>query len=175
MRSFFLIAAILLAHVSWGQDLSKVNINTTKVSENIYMLQGGGGNIALFYGRDGILMVDSQVLPLAENVAAAIFNIQKAPIKFLINTSWYEDNTGGNSYFGKNALIIAHDSVKMRLSKEQTIPFFNKTIKPAPVAAHPTISTWLPRLKSAGDAGDTKPALEWAEPPPWKAAQRLRP
>lgn len=98
------------------QDFSKVEIKVTKVAGNIYMLEGaGGGNIAASVGDDGIVIVDDQYAPLAEKIQAALKSITDKPVRFIINTHYHGDHTGGNAYFQKQAPIIAHDNVRKRL------------------------------------------------------------
>src|SRR5438445_1294506 len=81
-----------------GQDFSKVQIKVTKVSGNIYMLEGAGGNIAASVGEDGIAIVDDQYAPLAEKIQAALkeLKITDKPVRFVINTHYHGDHTGGN-------------------------------------------------------------------------------
>ena len=98
------------------RDMSKVEIKTTPVAGNIYMLEGQGGNIAVSTGPDGVLMVDDQFAPLAEKITAAIEKLDQGPIKFLLNTHWHGDHTGGNAHFGKKANIVAHTNVRKRLA-----------------------------------------------------------
>ncbi len=98
------------------QDLSKVEITTTKVSGNIYMLQGAGGNIGVSAGDDGILIVDDQYAPLAPKIMAALEGISDQQVKFVLNTHYHGDHTGGNEVFGESAPIIAHTNVRKRLS-----------------------------------------------------------
>ena len=110
--SFSLIALPAVAQ----RDMSKVEIKTTTVAGNIHMLEGQGGNIAVSTGPDGVLMVDDQFAPLAEKISAAIEKLDQGPIKFLLNTHWHGDHTGGNAHFGKKASIVAHTNVRKRLA-----------------------------------------------------------
>jgi len=97
------------------QDFSKVQIKVTPVAGNVYMLQGAGGNIGASIGEDGIVVVDDQYAPLADKIQAALKGITALPVRFVINTHYHEDHTGGNAYFQKQAPIIAHDNVRKRL------------------------------------------------------------
>jgi cyclase len=97
------------------QDFSKVQIKVTKVAGNVYMLQGAGGNIGASVGDDGIVVVDDQYAPLADKIQAALKGITDKPVRFIINTHYHEDHTGGNAYFQKQAPIIAQDNVRKRL------------------------------------------------------------
>jgi glyoxylase-like metal-dependent hydrolase (beta-lactamase superfamily II) len=118
-----------------------VTINTTKLSNNTYMLKGSGGNIIVSVGQDGVFMVDDQFAPLTEKIKEAISNITDQPVKFVINTHWHSDHTGGNENFGElGAVIISHDNVRERLSTEQFSAFFNRTIAPLPEKGLPIIT-----------------------------------
>jgi cyclase len=97
------------------QDFSKVEIKVAKVAGSVYMLQGAGGNIGASVGEDGIVVVDDQFAPLAEKIQAALKGITDKPVRFIINTHYHGDHTGGNAYFQKQAPIIAHDNVRKRL------------------------------------------------------------
>src|SRR3981189_2440667 len=101
-----------------GQDFSKVEIKATKVSGNIYMLEGAGGNIAASIGEDGIVIVDDEFAPLAEKIAEALKNVgvTEKPVRFVINTHYHGDHTGGNANFAKGgSTLIAQDNVRKRL------------------------------------------------------------
>src|SRR5882672_1082050 len=82
-------------------DFSKVEIKTTKLTENFYVLEGQGGAIGVLPGPDGVFMVDSQFAPLSEKIAAAIKQISDKPIKFMVKTHVHGDNNGGNENFAK--------------------------------------------------------------------------
>ena len=100
------------------QDFSKVEIKATKVSGNIYMLEGQGGNIAASIGEDGIVIVDDEFAPLAEKIQAALknLNITDKPVRFVINTHYHGDHTGGNPPFANSgSTIIAQENVRKRL------------------------------------------------------------
>lgn len=100
-------------------DFSKVEIKAQRVSGAIHMLTGMGGNIGVSAGADGILMVDDQFQPLNQKIRTALKKIKDAPVKFLINTHWHFDHTGGNTEFGGDSVIVAHENVRKRLSKDQ--------------------------------------------------------
>jgi glyoxylase-like metal-dependent hydrolase (beta-lactamase superfamily II) len=100
-------------------DWSKVQIKVTKVSGNIYMLEGQGGNIAASVGEDGIVIVDDEFAPLAEKIQAALKNlgITDKPVRFVINTHYHGDHTGGNAPFANSgSTVIAQDNVRKRLA-----------------------------------------------------------
>ena len=102
------------------QDFSKVQMKVSKVAGNIYMLEGAGGNIGASVGDDGIVIVDDQYAPLAEKIQAALKGITDKPVRFVINTHYHMDHTGGNAYFQKTAPVIAHDNVRKRLEEGGT-------------------------------------------------------
>jgi glyoxylase-like metal-dependent hydrolase (beta-lactamase superfamily II) len=119
MKTHALLATSLLytvcALAQAQQDFSDVRIKATQVSKNIYMLTGAGGNIGVSAGADGLLIVDDQFAPLAERIAAALKEINPGPLKFVLNTHFHGDHTGGNAHFGREAPIIAHENVRKRL------------------------------------------------------------
>src|SRR5262249_28604100 len=117
LRFFQISLAILTTTVfAAEQDFSKVEIKATKVAGSVYMLQGAGGNIGVSAGDDGIVIVDDQFAPLASKIREALKGISDKPLKFVINTHFHGDHTGGNAEFSKEATIIAHENVRKRLS-----------------------------------------------------------
>jgi cyclase len=128
------------------QDFSKVQIKATKVSANIYMLEGAGGNIAASIGEDGIVIVDDQYAPLAEKIQAALKNlgITDKPVRFVINTHYHGDHTGGNEPFSNTgSTVIAQDNVRKRLESGGTAGnggSIKMDVKPASKAALPIIT-----------------------------------
>jgi len=120
MRKLALCCMLCVASIAAAQeqDFSKVEIKVTKVAGNIYMLQGAGGNIAASVGEDGIVIVDDQYAPLADKIAAALKGIGATdkPVRFVINTHYHGDHTGGNAPFATNgSTVIAQDNVRKRL------------------------------------------------------------
>lgn len=102
-------------------DFSKVEIKTTDLGHKTYMLEGQGGNITVAVGQDGIIMVDSEFAPLHDKIKAAIAKLSSAPIKYLVNTHYHGDHTGGDSAFAKDgAIVVAQDNVKKRLEEGTT-------------------------------------------------------
>src|SRR6267142_2486587 len=145
MKKYFVVLAVLLICLSSvtrtsAQDFSKVEIKVTKVNGNVYMLEGAGGNIGVSVGPDGILIVDDQFAPLADKIKAALKTLGDGKLKFILNTHWHGDHTGGNVVFGPEAPIIAHDNVRQRLATEQKLEFFKETIPASPKEALPVIT-----------------------------------
>lgn len=133
------ICSLIVTHAQ--QDFSKVQITTEHVKGNLYMLKGSGGNIGVLVGERGIMMVDNQYAPLAEKIQTAIKEIKDVPIQFVINTHLHGDHAGGNIPFTESgSVIIAHENVRKRMSKEQVNEFFNRTTPPSPSEALPVIS-----------------------------------
>ena len=88
------------------------------------MLTGAGGNIGLSVGADAVFVIDDQFAPLTPKITAAIAQITPKPVKFVLNTHWHFDHTGGNENIGKaGAVIVAHHNVRKRMSTEQLIDF----------------------------------------------------
>ena len=117
------VAALLLlvSHAVSQRDFSNVEFKTVNVAGNVHMLDSGvAGNIGLLVGDDGILMIDDQFAPLADKIRAATAKISDGKLKFLVNTHWHGDHTGGNGIFGKETMIVAHTNVRKRLSAEQS-------------------------------------------------------
>src|SRR5260370_10210568 len=122
-----LVGVVLLCVLAtWAQqqpDWSKVQIKTTKVSGNVYMLEGQGGNIAASVGEDGIVIVDDQFAPLADKIQAALkdLKITDKPVRFVINTHYHGHHTGGNVPFNNaGSTLIAQDNVRKRLESAGT-------------------------------------------------------
>ena len=112
-------SAIFLSIAAWAQmDFTRIKIQTLHVAGNVYMLKGAGGNIGVSVGPDGILLVDDQFAPLAEKIRNALKELSDEPLRFLINTHFHGDHTGGNVVFGKEAPIISHTNVRKRLQME---------------------------------------------------------
>lgn len=136
-----LILANLAVPVWAQQDFSAVEIETIQVSGNVYMLVGAGGNIGLSVGEDGAFVIDDQYAPLSDKILAAIAELTDADVKFLVNTHYHGDHTGGNEAFGEaGALIFAHDNVRARMSTDQFRAIFDQSIPASPAGALPIVT-----------------------------------
>jgi cyclase len=110
---------------------SHLEINSTKLINNMYNIHGSGGNVILFTGNDGAIIVDDQYAPVTKKLKSLIANLTDKPIKFVINTHWHPDHVGGNEKLGETgAIIISHDNVRKRLNTVQFLEFINQTIPP---------------------------------------------
>lgn len=136
MRVANILVFILCSTITFAQGrFDKVEIKSTALTDNIYMLQGAGGNMALLKGNEGHVLVDDQFAELSEKIKKAIAEIADHPVKYLINTHWHGDHTGGNKNFAETgATIIAHHNVRERLSTEQIRPFRKPTPPSDPLA-----------------------------------------
>ncbi len=137
-RLYLAIATALLATAAFAQDFSGVQVQPTKVAGNVYMLTGAGGNIGVSVGDDGIVIIDDQFAPLAPKIEAALKTITDRPIRFILNTHYHGDHTGGNEHFGKTAPIVAHENVRKRLAEGSSRG--ENRVPPAPVVALPVVT-----------------------------------
>lgn len=123
------------------QDFSSVEIETIRVADGVYMLVGSGGNIGLSIGEDGPFVVDDQFAPLTEKILAAIAEVSDGEVRFVLNTHWHFDHTGGNENFGEaGAFIVAHENVRRRMSVDQFMEAFDRAVPAAPPIALPIIT-----------------------------------
>lgn len=123
------------------RDFSDVEVVTHLVGEGVWMLVGAGGNVGVSAGEDGIFLIDDQFAPLTEKIRAAVAKINDRPIRFVLNTHWHGDHTGGNENLGEaGALIVAHENVRERMSVEQFLERFDRKVPPSPDAALPVVT-----------------------------------
>jgi len=133
----------LLAAPAAGQqqDFSKVEVKVERIAPGVAVLFGAGGNIGLSYGEDGNVIVDDQFAPLTDKIVAAVATLDGDPVRFVINTHWHFDHTGGNENFGRRgAVILAHDNVRARMSTEQFMGAMNRKVSPSPKDALPVVT-----------------------------------
>jgi glyoxylase-like metal-dependent hydrolase (beta-lactamase superfamily II) len=136
-----LMLGLLLAPAPQEQDFSKVEIKTERVADGVYVLEGAGGNIGVSAGDDGVFLIDDEYAPLTDKIKAAIQAISDKPIRFLLNTHWHGDHTGGNENLGKaGVLIVASENVRKRMNAEQFVEAFGEKVPPAPAAALPVVT-----------------------------------
>lgn len=142
MRSLLLVAALACATtLPAQQNFDTVQVRATALAGSVHMLVGSGGNIAVSVGDDAVFIVDDQFAPLTPKIQAAIARLTPKPVRFVVNTHWHFDHTGGNENFGKaGALIVAHDNVRKRMSTEQFMAALNRREPPSPPAALPVVT-----------------------------------
>ncbi len=136
---FFICASLLsLAQTKWDS----VQVTSEKITDNIYMLKGSGGNIGVITGPDGIVMIDDQFLPLSTKIKDAIQALDNNPIRFTINTHIHGDHSGSNEFFKRlGSAIVAHDAVRERMMKERVVDKAqNQTTPPRDKDAWPAVT-----------------------------------
>ncbi len=140
LRAIFAFAiSAITAPVFAQQDLSKVEIKAEQLAPGVAVLFGAGGNIGVSYGEDGTILVDDQFAPLTAKIQAAVAGLGATPVKFLINTHWHFDHSGGNENLGKaGAVIMAHDNVRVRMAAGATVA--GNVVPPAAKAALPVVT-----------------------------------
>jgi len=137
-------------------DWEKVQIKTTDLGHNTYRLEGQGGNITIAVGTDGIIMVDGQFAPLSAKIKAAIAAISPLPVKYLINTHFHGDHTGGNENFAKDgAIIVAQENIKTRLANGSSPNGITGAKQPAQPAAALPKETYVDGTKTLQVGGRT--------------------
>ncbi|MFY9952136.1 MBL fold metallo-hydrolase [Bradyrhizobium sp.] len=141
-------------------DFSEVEIKTTDLGDNVYMLEGRGGNITVAVAKDGIIMVDGEYAALHDKIKAAIATVSNLPIKYLINTHFHGDHTGGNEPFARDgAVVVAEVNVKKRLATGTTNGLTGEKTPPAPQDALPAKTyTGSFKLRLQGRVADLKHA-----------------
>ena len=132
---------LIVPFLGQAQEMDSVQIKTTNVRGNVYLLEGRGGNIGVLDGKDGAVIIDDQFAPLTDKIKAAVTGISGNEIRFVINTHWHGDHVGGNENLAKDGnTIVAHENVRMRLSTEQYNALRDRTTPPSPEGAWPIIT-----------------------------------
>jgi cyclase len=137
------LAALLLTFAAsaaaQAPNMDNVQIRVERIAPGVAILFGRGGNIGLSYGSDGNILIDDQYAPLTERILAAIRTLDPDPIRFVINTHWHGDHTGGNENVGRTgAVIVAHDNVRRRMSMDQVVR--GEAVRPSPTGALPVVT-----------------------------------
>lgn len=145
MRRFAWISAIAIlwsTSAAAQRDFSKVEVKVERLAPGVAVLIGAGGNIGLSYGEDANVLIDDQFAPLTDKIVAAVATVDPDPVRFVINTHWHGDHTGGNENFGKRgAVILAHENVRTRMSAEQVSTVFaGQRTPPSPKGALPVLT-----------------------------------
>jgi glyoxylase-like metal-dependent hydrolase (beta-lactamase superfamily II) len=142
VRVALVLAATLCATSLHAQvNYDTIQVKSTPLARGVHMLVGAGGNIAVAVGEDAVFVVDDQFAPLTPKIQAAIAALTPKPVRFIVNTHWHFDHTGGNENFGKaGAMILAHDNVRKRMSTEQFIAALNRKEPAAPAGALPVVT-----------------------------------
>jgi cyclase len=136
-----LILTLLPGAVLAQQNFDTVTVKASALRGGVYVITGSGGNIGLSVGDDAAFLVDDQYAPLTPKLIAAVAAVTSKPIRFVVNTHWHFDHTGGNENMGKaGALLVAHDNVRRRMSTEQFMEFFNRREPPSAPGALPVVT-----------------------------------
>jgi cyclase len=122
-----LLGLLVCPTLGSAQNFDNIQITTIPVTENIYVLQGSGGNIGVSIGDDGAFIVDDQFAPLTDKIVAAIAELTNNPVDFVVNSHFHYDHTDGNENFGRaGALIVAHDNSRQRMATDQVLSGSNR-------------------------------------------------
>ncbi len=139
MRRLFTALIALSASASAQQDFSKIEMKVEMLAPGVAVLFGAGGNIGVSYGPDGTVLIDDQFAPLTPKIQEAVAKLGASPVKFLINTHWHGDHSGGNENLGKaGAIIMAHDNVRVRMAAGSTAG--TRPVPPAAKVALPVVT-----------------------------------
>lgn len=132
--------AMCAASASYGQGrFDDVQIRSQEIAPGISVLFGAGGNMAVSHGEDATILIDDQFAPLSAKIEAAVADLGASPVKYVVNTHWHGDHTGGNEHFGKTgATIFAHTNVRVRLATPQQRG--ERVIGPSPDEALPVVT-----------------------------------
>lgn len=136
------VALVMAAPAQAQRDFSKVEIEVAPVAPGLHVLFGAGGNVGVLSGADGVFMIDDQFAPLTDKILAAVRGISEGPIRFLLNTHWHGDHTGGNENMAARTgvNIIAHDNVRATMAAPQELKAFNRKVPASPAAALPVLT-----------------------------------
>lgn len=140
--SLSIVAALIITTPSAAQrDFDDVEIESSKIRDGLYMFKGAGGNTAVSTGPDGVLIVDDQFAEMTGKIDAAIAKLSEKSVRYVLNTHWHFDHTGGNQHYGSQGkTIIAHDNTYHRMSSDQKIEAFNLDVPAAPKEALPVVT-----------------------------------
>jgi glyoxylase-like metal-dependent hydrolase (beta-lactamase superfamily II) len=135
------VAVFAVAGLAAAQDFEKVEIRTTELGAGLYMLAGAGGNLAVSVGDDGVFLVDDEYAALTPKLRAAVSRLSDRPVRFVVNTHWHSDHTGGNQTLGEQGtVIVAHEAVRVRMSSEQFIAGLGRRVPASAPAALPVVT-----------------------------------
>ncbi|MBM4218564.1 MAG: MBL fold metallo-hydrolase [Gammaproteobacteria bacterium] len=143
MKAGFLIAALAAATpiASSAQDATQPEIRAEQVAPGVHVLYGSGGNIGVSAGPDGVFLIDDQYAVMTPKISEALAKLAPEPPRFVLNTHWHGDHTGGNENLAaKGSLIVAHDNVRRRMSADQFSRFFDRTTPASPGKALPVVT-----------------------------------
>ncbi len=131
----------ITTETAFAQKQAEEEITTLAVVEGIHLLTGGGGNVAVCSGDDGLFVIDDKLQPLSQKLRSAISKLSTQPIRFVLNTHWHGDHTGGNQTLAREgAILVAHENVRTRLSEDQFNSAFKRKTPASPEQAWPIVT-----------------------------------
>jgi len=140
MKTILLMLFVILSASVLAQS-EPAPVTIEHVNGQVYQLSGSGGNLGASIGHDGIVLIDDQYAPMTPGILAALREVSDVPLRFVINTHWHGDHTGGNANMaGEGAWIVAHDNVRQRMSTDQIMGFTNTEVKASPAQALPVVT-----------------------------------
>ncbi len=136
------LSVVMAAPIAAAQErFDDVQIATTPLTDGLFMLEGAGGNMGVLVGDDGMLVIDDQYAPLAGRIKDALTALSDQPVRYLLNTHWHFDHTGGNEAFGeRGTVIVAHDNVRKRMGRDEFMKLLKRDVPAAPKIAMPAIT-----------------------------------
>ncbi|MFY0690202.1 MAG: MBL fold metallo-hydrolase [Cyclobacteriaceae bacterium] len=137
-----LIVLLVIPTLTFAQrDWDAIEIKTNELTDNISWLEGSGGNIGVIHGNEGIMIIDDQFAELSEKISQALSSLSDGELKFIVNTHFHGDHTGGNENLSANgALIVAHQNVRERLGTTFFSDIRNSDVASKPASFWPTIT-----------------------------------
>jgi len=140
-RAIIGVSILALACTALAQPAPEEAVRIEPVAGNVHVLYGQGGNIGIFVGDDGVFLIDDQYAPATPQILEALAKLHQEPPRFVVNTHWHGDHTGGNENLaGKGSVIVAHDRVRERMSTEHFNEFFQRKTPPSPAGALPVVT-----------------------------------
>ena len=144
MRAMVVLLGILASGVVVLQQRApqfEMAIKAIKLTDNLYILEGAGGNVAAFIWDEGVLLVDDKLAPASADVKAAVAAITPKPIRFVVNSHWHRDHNGGNEALASDgSVIVAHENVRRRMSVDGFIAVFDRKVPASPPKALPVVT-----------------------------------
>jgi glyoxylase-like metal-dependent hydrolase (beta-lactamase superfamily II) len=140
-RALVFVGLLCATAPAGGARAQAVEFKLERAADAVYMLRGQGGNIGVCVGGDGVFAIDDQFAPLTPRILEEIEKLSEKPVRFVVNTHWHGDHTGGNENLGEaGAIIVAHANVRKRMSEKQFMAVFNRTVEPSPKGALPVVT-----------------------------------
>jgi len=134
------VVFLAMSGAAIAQD-AEVTVRTELVAPGVHVLYGSGGNIGVSVGADGVFLIDDQYAVMTPRITEALAKLSPEPPRFILNTHWHGDHTGGNENLAaKGSLVVAHDNVRVRMSTEQFSKFFERTTPASAIAALPVVT-----------------------------------